>query len=164
MSDKLTRREVQCVRLAGQSLSNKEIAAKLNLSPSTVNNHLSRAYAKLGTSNRHTASSLVARDYPDFSRFQPIPIADVAAAPQVAVRPGDDAGPQTGDLLSTWPLPPPPRDRIGRITTILILAVVAAVITIGLVAIVEASMASFSAIAPPNALQAPPRGSTRSER
>lgn len=49
MSDKLTRREVQCVRLAGQSLSNKEIAAKLNLSPSTVNNHLSRAYAKLGT-------------------------------------------------------------------------------------------------------------------
>lgn len=155
MSDELTRREIQCVRLAGKSYSNKEIAAQLKLSPSTVNNHLSAAYAKLGTSNRGAAAAIVARDYPEDSRFRTIPMAlDGSSDPSVG-RPGENQAIDADSTPSTWPLPAPPRSIIGRLVGVLGFAAVAAVITIGLVAIVEAALSNFSAVAPANAVQAP---------
>ncbi|MFT4955398.1 MAG: DNA-binding CsgD family transcriptional regulator [Brevundimonas sp.] len=71
----LTRREIQCVLLAGEGLTNKEIAKRLRPSGSgmsyrTVGNHLSNAYQKLGTANREEAAALVARNYTD----RPIPM------------------------------------------------------------------------------------------
>ncbi len=48
----LTPQEAQVVRLAAQGLSNREIAARLRLSPRTVGSHLYRAYPKLGVSSR----------------------------------------------------------------------------------------------------------------
>jgi DNA-binding CsgD family transcriptional regulator len=158
MPEHLTRREIQCVRLAGESLSNKEIAARLRLSPRTVNNHLSSAYAKLSTSNRHDAAAAVARDYPDFSRFQPIPIETHAALLDGRSRPGGEPATTFEAHTVTWRLPPPPQGLATRLLIMLGLAVVAAVITIGLVAIVEASLASFNGYAPPNAVQAPKSG------
>lgn len=48
----LSRREREVALLAGQGLASKEIAAQLFLSVRTVDNHLQRAYTKLGVTSR----------------------------------------------------------------------------------------------------------------
>jgi DNA-binding CsgD family transcriptional regulator len=48
----LTRREREVARLAAAGSSSREIAARLGLSVRTVDNHLGRAYAKLGLGSR----------------------------------------------------------------------------------------------------------------
>ena len=48
----LTLSERRVVRLAQRGLKNAEIAKEMNLSPRTVENHLSRAYSKLGVRSR----------------------------------------------------------------------------------------------------------------
>jgi len=59
--DPLTDRERQVLRLAGDGLSNGEIAGQLHLSEGTVRNYLSEAMGKLGASNR-VAAARQARD------------------------------------------------------------------------------------------------------
>lgn len=59
--DPLTDRERQVLRLAGDGLSNAQIATRLHLSDGTVRNYLSEAIRKLGATNR-TAAALLARD------------------------------------------------------------------------------------------------------
>lgn len=48
----LTRREAQLVQMLSRGLTNKEIAAQLNLSEQTVKNHIHRMLRKLGASDR----------------------------------------------------------------------------------------------------------------
>ena len=52
----LTAREVEVLRLVARGASNKEIAASLVISEKTARNHVERAYAKIGVSNRIGAS------------------------------------------------------------------------------------------------------------
>jgi HD-GYP domain-containing protein (c-di-GMP phosphodiesterase class II) len=52
----LTLREVEVLRLLAGGLSNKEIAARLVISPKTVGNHIEHIYAKIDASTRATAS------------------------------------------------------------------------------------------------------------
>jgi two-component system response regulator DesR len=59
--DPLTDRERQVLRLAGDGLTNGEIAARLHLSDGTVRNYLSEAMSKLGAANR-VAAARTARD------------------------------------------------------------------------------------------------------
>lgn len=51
----LTRRESEILALLTTRLSDKEIAQRLDISPSTVNTHLKRIYRKLGVSTRRQA-------------------------------------------------------------------------------------------------------------
>ncbi len=51
----LTAREVEVLRLVAQGLSNKEIGARLVISPKTVPNHVEHIYAKIDASNRAAA-------------------------------------------------------------------------------------------------------------
>jgi putative nucleotidyltransferase with HDIG domain len=52
----LTGREVQVLRLVARGLSNKQIAAQLELSPKTVGHHVAHVYAKAGVSTRAAAA------------------------------------------------------------------------------------------------------------
>ena len=52
----LTPREVEVLRLLARGLSNKEIAARLVISPKTAGNHIEHIYAKIDASSRATAS------------------------------------------------------------------------------------------------------------
>jgi HD-GYP domain-containing protein (c-di-GMP phosphodiesterase class II) len=52
----LTAREVEVLCLVARGASNKEIAASLVISEKTARNHVERAYAKIGVSNRIGAS------------------------------------------------------------------------------------------------------------
>ncbi|MEV6963960.1 LuxR family transcriptional regulator [Hamadaea sp. NPDC051192] len=61
----LTSQERQVVRLAATGASNRDIAARLFLSPRTVGFHLYKAYPKLGVSTRAELTSILKRADPD---------------------------------------------------------------------------------------------------
>jgi DNA-binding NarL/FixJ family response regulator len=52
----LSKREQEILELLGRGLSNKEIGARLELSPFTVRNHLSRVFEKLKVRSRTEAA------------------------------------------------------------------------------------------------------------
>jgi HD-GYP domain-containing protein (c-di-GMP phosphodiesterase class II) len=52
----LTPREVEVLRLLARGMSNKEIAARLVISPKTVGNHVEHIYSKIDASTRAAAS------------------------------------------------------------------------------------------------------------
>jgi DNA-binding NarL/FixJ family response regulator len=54
--DALTAREVEVLRLLAAGLSNKQIAARLALSPLTVQSHVRTIYGKLGVTSRSAAT------------------------------------------------------------------------------------------------------------
>ena len=56
LTDKLTGRETEVLRLLARGLSNGEIAGKLHLSEGTVRNHVSAIFSKLGVSDRTRAA------------------------------------------------------------------------------------------------------------
>jgi DNA-binding NarL/FixJ family response regulator len=61
VTDKLTGRETDVLRLIALGLSNAEIAKRLHLSEGTVRNHVSAIFAKLGVSDRTQAAILAIR-------------------------------------------------------------------------------------------------------
>lgn len=56
----LSARELACLRLVADGLTNDAIAGSLGLSPRTVERHLSNAYAKLGVSGKAARAAAVA--------------------------------------------------------------------------------------------------------
>jgi DNA-binding CsgD family transcriptional regulator len=63
MSDRLTVREVSCLRLLEGGRKNKEIAARLGVAERTVSNTLQSAYRKLGVSRRQDAVAEFRRNW-----------------------------------------------------------------------------------------------------
>jgi DNA-binding CsgD family transcriptional regulator len=58
----LTAREVEVLRLLARGLSNKQIAARLVITPKTAGNHVEHIYAKIQASTR-AAAALFAMQY-----------------------------------------------------------------------------------------------------
>jgi len=58
ITDKLTTRETDVLRLLARGLTNAEIAERLHLSEGTVRNHVSAVFAKLGVADRTQAAVL----------------------------------------------------------------------------------------------------------
>ncbi len=154
MPDTLTPGEVRCLRLVGEELSNKAIARRLGLSDKTVSNHLTSAYAKLGTSKRREAALIVARDYPNISRLPPIPIAPSTEPPSAQGALGDEAPGGSGAKNARWILPSPPRRPMYLLGIILVFAAVMGLLTIGLVQLTAGGVTTLAAAAPPNAVLA----------
>jgi DNA-binding CsgD family transcriptional regulator len=61
LSDGLTRREAEVLRLLALGLTNRQIAEQLVLSVHTVERHLNNAYTKIGAHNRAEASAYTVR-------------------------------------------------------------------------------------------------------
>ena len=60
--DKLTRREIEVLKLLVEGLFNKEIAYKLSISEKTVKNHVSNIFKKLGVFDRTQAAVYAIRN------------------------------------------------------------------------------------------------------
>jgi DNA-binding CsgD family transcriptional regulator len=60
---RLSRRQRQCLELVGKGYSSKQIGRQLNLSPSTVDNHIRDALQRLGLSSRATAAQIFAENH-----------------------------------------------------------------------------------------------------
>jgi DNA-binding CsgD family transcriptional regulator len=144
MSESLSPREIECVRLAGLGLVDKEIAARLGISPRTVGNHLHRAYGKLGVSDRRLAARRLSSAYSG----EPILISDVGEDGLVerasAGHPEDDGR----GLPAAWFLPAPPRGVGGRLAVIVAGAAVALLLAIGIVTAGMVVPSLFDRIAP----------------
>lgn len=54
--ERLSKRQRECVRLVGQGFTSKEIARRINVSPSTVDNHIRSALVRLGMNSRMEAA------------------------------------------------------------------------------------------------------------
>ncbi|MBN1991761.1 MAG: response regulator transcription factor [Anaerolineae bacterium] len=62
LTDKLTERETDVLRLIARGLNNADIAERLHLSEGTARNHVSAIFAKLGVSDR-TQAAVIAIQY-----------------------------------------------------------------------------------------------------
>ncbi|MEN5362064.1 helix-turn-helix domain-containing protein [Brevundimonas intermedia] len=144
MPDSLTTRETECVHLAGQGLEDKEIAARLGISPRTVGNHLHRAYAKLGVSDRKLAARRLSSVYSEASilipNTGPYPLNDPTSAEQ-----SDDA---VSDRTTSWLLPAPPRGALARVGVIVAGAAIALLFAIGIVTAGMVVPSLFDRLAP----------------
>jgi DNA-binding NarL/FixJ family response regulator len=54
----LSDREVEVLRLVARGLTNKEVAAKLEISPKTAGHHLQHVFEKLGVTTRAAATMI----------------------------------------------------------------------------------------------------------
>ncbi|WP_336976334.1 helix-turn-helix transcriptional regulator [Brevundimonas nasdae] len=144
MPDGLTTRESECVRLAGQGLEDKEIAARLRISPRTVGNHLHRAYAKLGVSDRKLAARRLSIGYSEASILIPDTGTHTLNDPTSAEQSGD----AVFDPTTSWLLPAPPRGALARVGIIVAGAAIALLFAIGIVTAGMVVPSLFDRLAP----------------
>jgi ATP/maltotriose-dependent transcriptional regulator MalT len=69
----LSRRETEVLRLIGEGLSNRDIAARLFISPKTAEHHVGRIYSKLGLKSRAEAAAYAVRNLGDEIGGSPLP-------------------------------------------------------------------------------------------
>lgn len=146
MADRLTTRQLECLRLSA-TMTDKDIARHLGISHHTVSLHVRQAMRRLSAPSRKAALRRIADDPLYASGAIPPPIeaaADRSAPDDLA----GDAQLATQDRLpGAWLLPPPPR-RSLRPALILVFAAVAALITVGIVNVVSEALSALAPLAP----------------
>ncbi len=148
MNGELTPKEKECLHLAGRRLSDAEIAQRLDLSPRTVGNHLSRAYSKLGVRDRIRAAAKLSELYPEY----PLPIGyeDENASPPFTSAQQTDTN--AGGLASAFAKLPRPPSKAMRLLLILVVAALVACVFAGVTVIMSVSADRASTYAPDSAL------------
>lgn len=133
---RLTPREKQCLRLVAVPMRTHEIAAELQLSPTTVDTYISSGFKKLGASDRNTAARLLVRheSLPEKTRYE---FPGVDEAPRSSVIPV--ASPR-------FPFPWPSQGRPRNDLTILQLIVATAVATAILLGVATLYIAALVAL------------------
>lgn len=117
----LSRRQLESLRLVGQHMSSKEIAAQLGISPHTVDQRIRTSLKVLGVARRSQAARLVAR----CGTAGPIEL------PPRTDNQRDPGGMHQGQLLR-WSWQPPlateghPRNEMGAVQRLTWIAVIAA--------------------------------------
>jgi DNA-binding CsgD family transcriptional regulator len=145
--ESLTDRQKDCLRLVGRGFTSKEIGRLLDLSPSTVDNHVNSAVQVLNAPNRGSAARALDR----FETGQKLPrqSLELASSAQLpndpANREVDSATSPGGFMLSLPPVGGKRNDLDGttRSLRILQVAVVAAVVAITLTIVVAGFFRTF---------------------
>lgn len=152
MADRLTDRQLECVRLSA-TMTDKDIGRHLGISHHTVSLHIREAMRRLRVSSRKAALRRLASEPLYGSEAITVPLDPGRDQPA----PGDPVGDTEetiGITTSAWPLPPPPR-RSLRFGLIIVFAAVAALVTVGIVNVVYGAVGTLAPHAPPNAVLAP---------
>ena len=144
---RLTDRQKDCLRLVGQGFTSKEIGRLLDLSPSTVDNHITGAVQAMDAPNRGAA----ARALLSVETRQNLPrqSQDIAQPPEFpnssAEREVESNATYSGTLLSLPPVGGKRNDLDGtsRSLRILQVAVVAATVAIALTIMVAGLFRTF---------------------
>jgi DNA-binding CsgD family transcriptional regulator len=145
MADRLTERQLQCLRLSA-TMTDKDIGRHLGISHHTVSLHTREAMRRLGASSRKAALRRLASNPLYGSEAITVPV-DPVPDRSAPGDPVDDAGLTNRTTTGTWLLPPPPRRSI-RIGLILVFAAVAALITVGIVNVVSVAVGALASHAP----------------
>ena len=147
----LIAREMQCLELAAQRLSDQEIADRLGISRRTVAAHFQSIFGKLGVRDRRRAAERLGIQYLGAA----IPISGAAVSTP-------DAGAEAvNDLVATdrdaapssqgWSIPPAPERRALRLALVLAFAIGGTVLAVGGAAILSMGMELIQRSAPAGA-------------
>ena len=146
----LTAREMQCLELAAQRLSDQEIADRLGISPRTVAAHFQSIFGKLGVRDRRRAAERVGIQY--LGTAMPMSGEAVVGASEVA---------EAVDLVTTdleprpasrpWSIPPAPERLALRLVLVLAFAIGGTVLAVGGAAILQLSLELMQTSAPAGA-------------
>ncbi len=124
MTDRLTVREVSCLRLLEGGRKSKEIAAQLGVAERTVSNTLQSAYRKLGVSRRQDAVAEFRRNWSETGhRLSMSAAAETGSSEGVS-------GPETRPPSFYRPTPP------GLVNSSVIIAVFAVIGVLAVLALV----------------------------
>ncbi|MFN3931564.1 MAG: helix-turn-helix transcriptional regulator [Brevundimonas sp.] len=124
MTDRLTVREVSCLRLLEGGRKNKEIASRLGIAERTVSNTLQSAYRKLGVTRRQDALAEFRRNWSETGhRLSMSPAGETSSS-------GGVSGP--GPQPPSFYRPTPP----GLVNTSVIVAVFAVIGVLAVLALV----------------------------
>ncbi|MFN3705635.1 MAG: LuxR C-terminal-related transcriptional regulator [Thermoflexales bacterium] len=130
LDEPLTERELEVVRLVAEGLSNKEIGARLFVSPNTVRVHLRNIFAKLGAQSRTEVTIIAVRNgwvkveavppaLPQEDEFSPRPSSEEV---QTALAEAASAAPPQPVPVAPDPLPPAPLAVWQRVALVGVLA------------------------------------------
>lgn len=146
----LTAREMQCLELAAQRLSDQEIADRLGISPRTVAAHFQSIFGKLGVRDRRRAAERVGIQY--LGTAMPMSAEAVVSA---------SAGAEAVNLVTTdlkqgpasrpWSIPPAPERLALRLVLVLLFAIGGTVLAVGGAAILQLSLELMQTSAPAGA-------------
>lgn len=146
----LTAREMQCLELAAQRLSDQEIADRLSISPRTVAAHFQSIFGKLGVRDRRRAAERVGIQYLGIA----MPMSGAAVVSATAGAEAVDlvtTGPEHGPAHKAWSIPPAPERLVFRLVLVLMFAIGGTVLAVGGAAILQLGLELMQNSAPAGA-------------